>query len=138
MCTYAFMHVCKYTNRPESKYERKKVCKFLSIWLCNQVSVPPYEYAIICYCHTWVQSENFSSTWNLAILQVGPGSDMIFNLITFHPPTQPLGQKSYLKDPNNLGMSNRLLDGLWNVFGNSFWSTLESPHFFLVFFLFRI
>ena len=40
---------------------------------------------LICcfgYYHTWVQLENFSSTWNLTILQIGRQSSMIFALIT--------------------------------------------------------
>ena len=66
------MHVYKYTNMQESKYERLKVCKFKSMWLYNLVSMPPFEYVIISYCNTQGQLENFSSAWNFAILQVGP------------------------------------------------------------------
>ena len=54
------MHVCKYANIQESRYDRLKLCKFLSMWLCNHVNMPPYEYAIISYYHTRVQLENFS------------------------------------------------------------------------------
>ena len=55
------------------------------MWLCNHVSMPPYEYALISYCHTWVQLGNFSSAWNLAILQVGPQSGMIMYLDMISP-----------------------------------------------------
>ena len=64
------MHVCKYTNTQESRSERLKLCKFLRMWLCNQTSMPPYEYVIVSNCHTRVQLENFRSAWNLAIFTV--------------------------------------------------------------------
>ena len=68
VCKYlsAFMHVCKYTKMPESKYERKNVCKFLSIWLCNQ------------FIATLGSNQ-------LEILQVGLQSGMIMYLYIISP-----------------------------------------------------
>ena len=60
---------------------------------CNSSSCAaggfPTSFTIWMLCHTRVQLENFSSAWNLAILQVGPRSGMIFYLITTQPPTNP-------------------------------------------------
>ena len=79
------MHECKYTYMQEQTYETSKVCKFLSMWFWNHVSMPPYHYVIISYCHTRVQLRTFSSARNLAILQVGPGYGMILYLDMISP-----------------------------------------------------
>ena len=66
------------------------------------------------YCHTRIQLGNFNSAWNLSILQIGPNSGIIFDLINTH---QPLGQKTYLKESKIFGMLSSLLKKVWNVSG---------------------
>ena len=76
------------------------------------------------------QLGNFSYAWNLAILQVGPQSGMIFDLITTQPPTHQYTQpptNRYVKNliwrsqipcgcqTGCLIVSGRYLEGVWKV-----------------------
>ena len=106
-----------------------QVCKFLSIRLCNNVSMPLYEYVIISYRHTRVQLGIFSSAWNLAILQVGPQSCMIIYLDMISPWTSDYKQlllrpKGLLKVgkqyPSEVWrMTDRSLKDIWNILTHS-------------------
>ena len=49
--------------------------------------------------------------WQVPTCKMEPRSGMIIDLLTTHPPPQPLGQKSFVMESIILGMSRGLLDG---------------------------